>query len=128
MRMTRPNHVHAWVAFAAILALANPRPACAQDAPTANPTTVHVTFENERVRILESALPPGAKEQIHSHPACVVHFIEGGKVRNHAADGTSTDAEIEAGVTVYREPVTHWAENIGKTTIRAVIVELKNPH
>jgi len=36
------------------------RPVAAQDAPTANPATVHVTFENDKVRILESALPPGA--------------------------------------------------------------------
>ncbi len=125
--MKRSRRVTARIAAAAMFALITVRPACAQDAPTANPTTVHVTFENDRVRILESALPPGGKEKIHSHPACVVHFIEGGKVINHAADGTSTESEIKAGVTVYREPVTHWTENIGKTTIRAVIVELKSP-
>jgi hypothetical protein len=27
---------------------------------------------------------------------------------------------------IYREPVTHWAENIGTTTIRLVLVELKS--
>ena len=57
-----------------------------------------------------------------------LNFIEGGKARNHAPDGTVTDSEIKAGVTVYREPVTHWTENIGTTTIRAVIIELKPAH
>ena len=124
--MTRSTHTGSHAALA-LLVLIFWRPAAAQDAPTANPATVRVTFENDRVRILESALPPGAKEKIHSHPACVVHFIEGGKARNHAPDGTTTDSEIKAGVTVYRDPVTHWTENIGTTTIRLVLVELKGP-
>src|SRR5689334_10722039 len=128
MRMTGSKHFGVKSFALAMLALSILGPAGAQDAPTANPATVHVTFENDRVRILESALPPGAKEKIHSHPACVVHFIEGGKARNHAADGTVTDSEIKAGVTAYREPVTHWTEDIGTTTIRAVIGELKTPH
>lgn len=101
--------------------------AMAQDAPTANPTTVHVKVDNERVRVLESALPPGAKEKLHSHPACVIYVIEGGKARNHAPDGTTTEYELKSGATLYREPVTHWTENIGTTTLRSVIVELKSP-
>jgi hypothetical protein len=28
-------------------------------------------------------------------------------------------------MTAYRDPVTHWAENIGSTTIRLIVVELK---
>jgi hypothetical protein len=27
---------------------------------------------------------------------------------------------------MYREPLTHWAENIGNTTIRLEVIELKN--
>jgi hypothetical protein len=27
---------------------------------------------------------------------------------------------------MYREPITHWAENIGTTTMRLVVVELKD--
>jgi len=113
---------------AALLALSYASLSSAQDAPTANPATVHATLENDKVRVLESALPPGAKEKIHSHPACVIYVIEGGKGRNHAADGTTTDFELKTGATLYREPVTHWTENIGATTIRSVIVELKSPH
>jgi hypothetical protein len=30
------------------------------------------------------------------------------------------------GATIFRNPVTHWAENIGSTTIRLELVELKN--
>jgi hypothetical protein len=31
------------------------------------------------------------------------------------------------GQTIYRDPLTHWAENIGTTTIRLLLVELKDP-
>jgi len=30
-----------------------------------------------------------------------------------------------AGQTTYRDATTHWAENVGTTTIRLIIVELK---
>jgi len=101
-------------------------PAFAQDPTVVNPATVHATLDNARVRVLESVLKPGEREKLHSHPACVMYVIEGGKVRSHAADGTTMEIAIATGATIYREPVTHWTENIGTTTIRIVLVELKN--
>jgi len=101
--------------------------AVAQDPAVVNAKTIKVKLENARVRVLEAALKPGEKEQMHSHPAYVVYVIAGGKFRNHSADGRVTDGEYHVGDTLYREPLTHWAENIGKTTIRLVLVELKQP-
>ena len=96
------------------------------DPAVVNPHTIKVTLENERVRVFEAVLKPGDKEALHSHPRTVVYVIEGGRMRNHAEDGTMTEAEITAGQTMYREPLTHWAENIGTTTMRLVVVELKD--
>ena len=104
---------------------APPHDAASLDPAVVNAKTIHVTFENERVRVLEATLPPGAKEALHAHPAYVIYVLAGGKSRNHAADGTTTEAELTTGQTIYREPLTHWAENIGTTTIRLVLVELK---
>lgn len=97
----------------------------AQDAAVVNPKTIHVTLDNEHVRVFEATLPPGWKETRHSHPTSIVYVIEGGKVRNHAADGSMSESVYTAGMTAYRDPVTHWAENIGTTTIRLIVVELK---
>ena len=97
-----------------------------QDAAKVNPKFITVKVDNPRVRVFESILKPGDKEAMHSHPASIVYVIEGGKFRNHAADGTVTDGEFKTGDVIYRDPVTHWAENIGDTTIRLVLVELKN--
>src|SRR5215813_8559713 len=98
-----------------------------QDPLTVNSKTIALKLENARVRVLEATLKPGDKEKTHSHPAYVIYVIAGGKFRNHAADGTVTDGEFKTGDVIYRDPITqHWAENTGDTTIRLVLVELKN--
>jgi quercetin dioxygenase-like cupin family protein len=97
-----------------------------QDPLIVNAKTIAKKLENSRVRVLEATLKPGDKEQTHSHPAYVIYVIAGGKFRNHAQDGTVTDGEFKTGDVIYREPVTHWAENTGDTTIRLELVELKN--
>jgi quercetin dioxygenase-like cupin family protein len=96
----------------------------AQD-PAAVNKTVQVKFENEKVRVLEAELPPGVKEKVHSHPAYVIYVLAGGKVRNYTADGKTTESELKTGDVLFREPLTHAAENIGTTTMHFILVELK---
>jgi len=98
----------------------------AQDALVVNSKSIALKLENSRVRVLEATLEPGVKEKLHSHPAYVIYVIAGGKVRNHGADGTVTEVTFRTGEVIYRDPITHWAENIGSTTIRLELVELKN--
>jgi quercetin dioxygenase-like cupin family protein len=99
----------------------------AQDPAVVNSKTIKVKFENERVRVLEAELPPGTKEQVHSHPAYVIYVMAGGKFRNYAADGKMTEGELKTGDVLYREPLTHASENIGTTTTHLILVELKTP-
>ena len=97
----------------------------AQDPLVVNSSTIALKLENSRVRVLEATLKPGDKEKTHSHPAYVIYVIEGGRVRTHGTDGSVVEADFKTGDVIYREAVTHWAENIGKTTIRLELVELK---
>ena len=97
-----------------------------QDPLVVNSESIKLKLENARVRVLEATLKPGVKEKVHSHPAYVIYVIAGGKVRTHNVDGTVAEAEFHSGDVIYREPVTHWAENIGNTTIRLELVELKH--
>jgi len=98
----------------------------AQDPLVVNSKSIALKLENSRVRVLEATLAPGVKEKLHSHPAYVIYVIAGGKVRTHGVDGKITETDFRTGDVIYRDPVTHWAENIGKTTIRLELVELKN--
>lgn len=97
----------------------------AQDPAVVNSKTIKVKFENDRVRVLEATLPPGVKEAVHSHPAYVIYVLEGGKYRNYASDGKTTEGELKTGEVLFREPLTHAAENIGSTTMHMILVELK---
>ena len=100
--------------------------AAAQDPAVVNANTIKVKFENDKVRVLEANLSPGVKEQVHSHPAYVIYVLEGGKYRNYASDGKTSEGELKTGEVLYRDPLTHAAENIGNTTMHMILVELKS--
>jgi quercetin dioxygenase-like cupin family protein len=102
------------------------QPACAQDPAVVNSKTIRVRFENDHLRVLEAILPPGVKEQVHSHPAYVIYVLEGGRYRNYAADGKITEGELKTGDVIYRDPLTHAAENIGDKPLHMILVELKS--
>jgi hypothetical protein len=77
------------------------------------------------VRVLEATLKPGDKEKTHSHPA--LHdlrdcFWQGAHLR---CGRECRGCGLKTGDLIYREPVTHWAENVGETTIQLERVELK---
>ena len=79
-----------------------------------NPTAPHVykvAFENERVRLLEVRLEPGAKSELHSHPNYLAYVLSGGK--------------LHEGENLWREAEEHSAENVGTTEMRALFFELK---
>lgn len=109
---------------AALIALAAVA-ASAQDVAKVNPKTITVKVDNAKVRVLEAVLKPGEKEQMHSHPSSIVYVVTGGTFRSHTPDGKATETTVKDGDVLYREPLTHWAENIGTTTLHMMVVELK---
>ena len=120
--------IQALIMFAITVALASTvsiQCVFSQDPAVVNSKTIKVKFENDRVRVLEATLPPGVKEQVHSHPAYVIYVLEGGRYRNYAADGKTTEGELKTGDVLYRDPLTHAAENIGTTTMHMILVEVK---
>ena len=126
MNRTRSLAVKA-VVGALLLMPVGTRVVRAQDPVKVNATSIHVKLENTSVRVLEAVLPPGLKEQMHSHPACIIYVVAGGKLRSHGTDGKVTETEFRTGDVIYREPITHWSENIGTTQMRLIVVELKHP-
>jgi len=96
-----------------------------QDPAVVNAKTIKVRLENDRVRVLEANLPPGVREAVHSHPAYLIYVLEGGRYRNYASDGKVTEGELKVGEVLFREPLTHAAENIGDKSLHMILVELK---
>jgi len=125
--MNRTRSLLLGAAASGLLVLAGFGNVLAQDPAVVNAKTIRVKLENSRVRVFEAVLKPNDKEQLHSHPAYVIHVIAGGRIRSHGTDGKATEYELVTGDTLYRDPITHWAENIGSTTIHLILVELKEP-
>jgi quercetin dioxygenase-like cupin family protein len=87
-----------------------------------------VVLENEKVRVVEFALEPGAPMGMHDHPRDRVEItVSGGKVRVTTPDGKTQEAEEKEGSVVFSKAskARHDVVNIGGTTLRAYHVELK---
>ena len=84
-----------------------------------------VLLDNHRVRVLELRLSPGEREPLHSHPDYLVYVLSPATMRMTASDGSSKIVELGAGQLSFGPPTTHSDENVGKTTLHELIVELK---
>lgn len=97
-----------------------------QDPASVNPSSVRVMLANESIRVIEAVLPPGFQEKPHHHPGYVTYVLDGGTARLHSADGTTRDSELKPGAVYYNGVLDHWSENIGTTTIRVILFELRD--
>src|SRR3954454_17376898 len=96
---------------------------CAQDAMQYGLKHLKVLAEDDKVRVLKYAPREGDRTPVHSHPSTVVYVIKGGKVSFTMQDGTTREAELKAGDTLLRPPVTHADEALDD--LEAILVELK---
>ena len=97
----------------------------AEDPVKVGPDIYKLTFENERVRVLEVTFAPGAKIGMHSHPDHVGYTLKPGKVRITPQGGKPQEVELKAGDPLWIQAETHSAENLGTSEVKLVIVELK---
>lgn len=102
-------------------------PVRAQNPLEVAPDMYRLLHENERVRVLEVTFQPGQSIPPHSHPDHMAYAVEGGKLRLSKPDGSSSDVDLAAGQVLWIPAETHWAENIGDTVVRILVVELKEP-
>src|SRR5688572_31021472 len=92
--------------LAAGMALWGASVAAAQDAMQYGLPHLKVLAEDDKVRVLKYTPRKGDRTPVHSHPSTVLYVIKGGKVRITAADGSVADAQLKAGDTLLRPPVT----------------------
>jgi hypothetical protein len=102
------------------------------DAMTAAPHHHDVLFENDRVRILDTRLPPGERTPIHAHewPAALYVLSWSDFVRRDP-DGvvladSSKRASPPAGSGLWIDPLPpHSVENVGASDLHIIAVEVK---
>ncbi len=98
----------------------------AQDAAKSAPSVSQkVILDNEKVRVMEAEFAPGATTDWHSHPNHVVYALTDGKMEITDKGKPAIVVDLKAGNALYLPAVTHMAKNIGTTTMKMVITELK---
>jgi beta-alanine degradation protein BauB len=83
-------------------------------------------LENERVRIMEVTFEPGEKIGMHIHPDHAVYFVEGGTLMV-TSNGATSELAAKTGDAGWLPAQSHSAENVGKTRVRILVTELKEP-
>jgi quercetin dioxygenase-like cupin family protein len=97
-----------------------------QDAVKVAPKNFKVLEENQYVRVIQDTLAPGEKEPMHTHPAGWYYVTQPGTMKVTYADGKSITWDAKPGERSWMDAeAAHTSENIGKTTIQYVLVEVK---
>lgn len=98
----------------------------AQDAVATNPDLFRVLLDNERVRVLDQQVPPGIRENMHSHPALVKYTLSSYRATVAYPNGSATSMRrINPGQVMWFEPETHSQKNSGRTSMHTIMFELK---
>ena len=102
--------------------------AMAQELSKVDKTHVAVKLDNRTLQVTEVTLKPGEKLALHTHPAYTIYTIYGGTVRVAYQGGKTEDLVWDHGDVLYGDPEgPHTTENVGKTTVKILLVELKVP-
>jgi quercetin dioxygenase-like cupin family protein len=79
------------------------------------------------IRMLTGTYKPGDSSIMHAHPDFALYILDGGTVEVTAENGSKQNIEFKKDMAVVLPSQTHSAKNIGKTTLRLVVVEVNRP-
>jgi beta-alanine degradation protein BauB len=100
--------------------------ATAQDPAKLAPQFYRVVLDNDDARVIGYHLKPGEKEPMHSHPSGVlVYYLTDAKMRVSLPEGKTAESTNRAGDIIWRDPLTHFAENTGDNEVHTLLVEPK---
>ena len=117
----KPFRLSAAALLAAVAAVAQ-----AQDPAVVAPDIYKCKLENDHARVCEVTFKPGQKIAAHSHPQHVVYVLKPGKMRITAVGGEPQELDFAVGQTVWMPAETHSGENIGKTEVKALVIEYRD--
>jgi quercetin dioxygenase-like cupin family protein len=79
------------------------------------------------IRMISGIYKPGDSSIMHGHPDFAMYVLEGGTVELTAEDGSRQNIEFKKDMAVIMPASTHSAKNVGKTTLKLVVVEVNRP-
>ena len=109
-------------AFLASPVLAQP----AVGAMSSNEGTVKTLAENDKLTITENVLKPGQSAAMGSRLGAAIYYVQGGTFELDYKDGTKKTVTRASGTArISAESQPYSPKNIGKSTIRVIVVQPK---
>ena len=99
--------------------------AVAQDPAVVANSVYHKKLENKRVRVFEIVFKPGQAIPMHKHPDHVVYVVTAGTLEIEEKGKKPIKLSGKPGDTFFLPAQSHKAKNVGKTLMKAVVVELR---
>ncbi|MBI3633012.1 MAG: cupin domain-containing protein [Candidatus Vogelbacteria bacterium] len=84
-----------------------------------------IISENDRVRILDVKVPPGAVAEMHSHPDNIIVVLDGGTLNFTNPEGVTKSGNFAAGQAFFSPGNIHKVENKGDEEVHVIQIELK---
>jgi beta-alanine degradation protein BauB len=95
------------------------------DIVKAAPGHAKVILDNKEVRVISVWMSPGDSIPMHHHPQYTVYAASGGTIKSTLPDGTSKVSTIKTGEATWHEAEDHATQNVGKTKMHNILVEMK---
>ena len=102
-------------------------PDAAMDAIKVAPDLYKLKSDTLGIRVVEVTYKPGQSSALHFHPDYAVYVINGGTVEFTGKDGKKIVNELKTGTASVGPQEFHSVKNIGKTTLKVLLVEVNRP-
>ena len=99
----------------------------AQDPPTVAPHIYKkIALDNDKVRVMEVEIAAGDVVPWHNHPDHVAYILTDGKIEITDKGKEPATIDVKAGDALFIPAVTHMAKNLGTTTLKLIVTEIKH--
>jgi quercetin dioxygenase-like cupin family protein len=99
----------------------------AQDVNKIAPNMYKVLSDTLGIKIMEATYLPGESTSMHLHPDFALYVLSGGTVELTNTKGEKQVVPFTTGMGIVLPGESHTAKNIGETTLKLIVVEVKRP-
>lgn len=79
------------------------------------------------LKMYELTIKPGDSLGLHAHPDHAVYVLEGGKAAIYFEGSGRQEMDFKPGFAMITGPSADYGRNIGKTTIRMIVIDIYRP-
>ena len=96
----------------------------AMDVAKVSAAEYKVKADTMGIRMMEVNYKPGESSAMHGHPDLALYVLSTGTMELTDKDGKKVTNEMKEGTGIIRPATTHASKNVGKTAMKAIMVEV----